>query len=44
MDALWWLVLIAVAIVVVVGALFLVRRARRAGTVLASRAPSRSDG
>jgi hypothetical protein len=42
MDALWWVVLIAGAIVIVAVVLFVVRRARRAGTVLASGSPDRS--
>lgn len=43
MDVVWWLVLIAVVIVVVAVLLYGLQRARRRGTVLASRVAERSD-
>lgn len=42
MDELWWLALVAAVLVIVVG-VFIVRRARRSGSVLASRLPDRSE-
>jgi len=43
MTVLWWLVLLAVVVVVVALAMYLVRKSRRAGSVLAARVSDRSD-
>lgn len=42
-SVLLWLILVIVAIAVIALALLLVRRARRAGSVLAARVPDGSD-
>ncbi len=41
MSVLWWLVLVVIAIAIVGVVFFVMRRARRAGSVLASRTPDR---
>lgn len=43
MSVLWWLILIVVVVAVIALAIYLVRKSRRAGSVLAARVSDRSD-